>query len=667
MPFMVAYKNENGEDDYRPITYKDIVILLRATKNWSEVFLDELGIEGIPVYADTGTGYFESIEIRTIMSLLKIVDNPMQDVPMIALLRSPIMNFTAEELGNLRLVDKEKYFYENMQLIVSGEVKAEEALKEKCKSFIEKLEVWRERSLFMPIDEFIWYIYMDTAYYGFVGAMPNGVLRQANLRVLFQRAKQYEDTSFKGLFNFINFINKLRKSSGDMGSAKILGENEDVVRIMSIHKSKGLEFPVVFLCGTGKQFNLMDLNKNILYHDDLGLGPDFVDVERRVSYSTLAKEAIKQKIKLETLSEEMRILYVAFTRAKEKLIITGAASNLSKWANKCCNAAALNEDKIISSEVSKGKSYLDWIGMALCKHRNGEAIREEVGPLDINIKDDLSTWKINIWQKNQFVGDKIQEAVDENEEKNLLINFECNTVDKNIYDRLNFVYPFKASTTLKSNFSVSDLKKKSQEEIEIISSRNLYSEKIVVKPKFLQEEKGLTPSEKGTAMHFVMQKLDFSKVNTIEEIEEQIREMVVNELLSEEEFKAIRAKKIYNFFKSNLGERLLNAYNSGEEVYKELPFYTEISAAKTNLDLSNVPESEKVRLQGVIDLFFYEGDNVILVDYKTDYIERGKENELIEKYKVQLEYYKDALMKITGKVVTESYLYSFFLDKEIKY
>ena len=240
-------------------------------------------------------------------------------------------------------------------------------------------------------------------------------------------------------------------------------------------------------------------------------------------------------------------------------------------------------------------------------------------------------------------------------------------MDKNIYDRLNFVYPFKASTTLKSNFSVSDLKKKSQEEIEIISSRNLYSEKIVVKPKFLQEEKGLTPSEKGTAMHFVMQKLDFSKVNTIEEIEEQIREMVVNELLSEEEFKAIRAKKIYNFFKSNLGERLLNAYNSGEEVYKELPFYTEISAAKTNLDLSNVPESEKVRLQGVIDLFFYEGDNVILVDYKTDYIERGKENELIEKYKVQLEYYKDALIKITGKVVTESYLYSFFLDKEIKY
>ena len=666
MPFMVAYKNEKGEDDYRPLAYKDIVILLRATKNWSEVFLDELGMEGIPVYADTGTGYFESIEIRTIMSLLKVVDNPMQDVPMISLLRSPIMNFTAEELGNIRLVNKEKYFYENMQTIVLGEVEVDELLKEKCKGFIEKLDTWRERSTFMPIDEFIWYIYMDTAYYGFVGAMPNGVLRQANLRVLFQRAKQYEDTSFKGLFNFINFINKLRKSSGDMGSAKILGENEDVVRIMSIHKSKGLEFPVVFLSGTGKQFNLMDLNKNILYHDDLGLGPDFVDVEKRVSYSTIAKESIKQKIKFETLSEEMRILYVAFTRAKEKLIITGATSNLGRFANKCCNAAALNEDRIISSEVSKGKSYLDWLGMALCKHRNGESIREQVGPMDISIKDDSSTWKIDIWKKTDLLVDKVQENVDENKEKDLWINFDCETVDKNIYNRLNFIYPFKSSTTIKSNFSVSDLKKKNQEELEIVNSKNLYSEKIIAKPKFLQEERGLTPSERGTAMHFVMQKLDFNRVNTIEEIENQIREMVINELLSEEEFKVIRAKKIYNFFKSNLGKRVLKSYKSGEKVYKELPFYTEISAKKTDPNLSNIPESEKVRLQGVIDLFFYEGDNVILVDYKTDYVERGKEEDLLEKYKVQIQYYKEALSKITGKIVNESYLYSFFLDKEIK-
>ena len=204
-------------------------------------------------------------------------------------------------------------------------------------------------------------------------------LRQANLKILFQRAKQFEKTSFKGLFNFINFINKLTKSSGDMGSAKILGENEDVVRIMSIHKSKGLEFPVVFLCGTGKNFNLMDLNKNMLYHDELGFGPDFVDLEKRFSIGTLAKEAIKKKMKIETLSEEMRILYVACTRAKEKLIITGAIRNIQKSIEKWMSSASLDHNIILPSEVLKGRSYLDWLGMALCQHNDGIKLREAIG------------------------------------------------------------------------------------------------------------------------------------------------------------------------------------------------------------------------------------------------------------------------------------------------
>ena len=208
--------------EYRPVTYKDIVILLRATKNWAEIFLDELGSKGIPVYADTGSGYFESIEIRTILSLLKVIDNPMQDVPLIALLRSPIMKFSDEELAQIRLIDKNKYFYENIIIITLEEAQVNQDLYEKCTDFIERLERYRNKSIYTPIDEFIWYLYTDTGYYGYVGAMPNGVLRQANLRILFQRAKQYEQTSFKGLFNFINFINKLRKSSGDMGSAKIL-------------------------------------------------------------------------------------------------------------------------------------------------------------------------------------------------------------------------------------------------------------------------------------------------------------------------------------------------------------------------------------------------------------------------------------------------------------
>lgn len=657
---------DKGTGEYRPVTYKDIVILLRATKNWSEVFLDELGAEGIPVYADTGSGYFESIEIRTIMSLLKVIDNPMQDIPLIALLRSPIMSFSAEYLTNIRLVDKDKYFYENIISISKEEFDCEKELIEKCNIFLERLSVWRKKSIYTPIDEFIWYLYTDTAYYGYVGAMPNGVLRQANLRILFQRAKQYEQTSFKGLFNFINFINKLRKSSGDMGSAKVLGENEDVVRIMSIHKSKGLEFPVVFVCGSGKQFNLMDLNNNILYHEELGFGPELVDLDKRVSYPTLPKEAIKQRIRLETLSEEVRILYVAFTRAKEKLIITGAVNGLEKWITKCCNAAALDKDIILPSEVLKGKSYLDWIGMAICKHKDGEILRELVGSNDIRIKDDLSTWSVKTWTKSDLVVDKKDSDVDEINEDNLLINSDCSSVDKEIERRLDFRYKFRESTLIKSNFSVSELKKKNFEQVPVIDTENLFKEDICnIKPKFLQEERGLTAAEKGTAIHFVMQKIDLSRVNTIEEIKIQLKDFVDMELLSKEEYKVINPYKVKKFFISKLGERMLSAYNRGDIVYRELPFYTEIDVHRINPDLPKEVEGDKVRLQGVIDSFFYEDNEVILLDYKTDYVEQSNEEELINKYRIQIQYYKEALEKITKTKIKECYLYSFYLEKEI--
>ena len=649
--------------EYRPVTYKDIVILLRATKNWSEVFLDELGAEGIPVYADTGSGYFESIEIRTIMSLLKVIDNPMQDIPLIAVLRSPIMSFSAEDLTNIRLVDKDKYFYENIISISNEEFDCEKELIEKCNIFLERLNVWRKKSIYTPIDEFIWYLYTDTAYYGYVGAMPNGVLRQANLRILFQRAKQYEQTSFKGLFNFIN---KLRKSSGDMGSAKVLGENEDVVRIMSIHKSKGLEFPVVFVCGSGKQFNLMDLNNNILYHEELGFGPELVDLDKRVSYPTLPKEAIKQRIRLETLSEEVRILYVAFTRAKEKLIITGAVNGLEKWITKCCNAAALDRNIILPSEVLKGKSYLDWIGMAICKHRDGESLRELVGANDISIKDDLSTWSVKTWTKSDLIVDKKNSDVDEINEENLLINFDCSSVDKEIERRLDFRYKFRESTLIKSNFSVSELKKKNFEQVPVIDTEELFKEDICnIKPKFLQEERGLTAAEKGTAMHFVMQKVDLSRVSTIEEIKVQLKELVDRELLSKEEYKVISPYKVKKFFISKLGERMLSAHNRGDIVYRELPFYTEIDVHRIDPDLPKDVEGDKVRLQGVIDSFFYEDNEVILLDYKTDYVEQGNEEELINRYRMQIQYYKEALEKITKTKIKECYLYSFYLEKEI--
>ncbi|EKQ52427.1 MULTISPECIES: helicase-exonuclease AddAB subunit AddA [unclassified Clostridium] len=659
---------ETGE--YRPLMYRDIVILLRATKNWSEGLLDELGAEGIPVYSDTGTGYFESIEIRTIISLLKVIDNPLQDVPMIALMRSPIGGFSAEEISDVRLFNKDNYFYENIKCISEENTENEEInsekLRDKCKYLIEKIDAWRKKSIYMAIDKFIWYLYMDTAYYGYVGAMPNGVFRQANLKVLFQRAKQFEKTSFKGLFNFINFVNKLTKSSGDMGSAQMLGENEDVVRIMSIHKSKGLEFPVVFLCGMGKNFNLMDLNKNMIYHDELGFGPDFVDIEKRFRIGTLAKESIKKKIKLETLSEEMRILYVACTRAKEKLIMIGTVSNTERAVERWVSSAELEYNYILPSEVLKGRSYLDWVGMALCHHNDGNLLSEVIGISNKISKDDTSEWKIKLWNRSDLVKQLNLENTDEEKHESTIVYSKLQediAIAQEIDRILSYKYPLKASTTMKSNISVSDLKRRNAEEN--YNSEEIFRERIITTPKFLQEERGLTPSEKGTAVHFVMKKIDFNKVSSIQEIKEQLKGLYESEFLLSEELKAINPYKIFNFFKSNLGRKILELNENNKKIYREIPFYTEISSLEIDKELDERYKDEKVRLQGIIDCFFEYNKEIILLDYKTDYVKPGNEEELKEKYNKQLEYYSNAIFKMTGRKVKYKYLYSFSLEKEI--
>ncbi|WP_297429826.1 helicase-exonuclease AddAB subunit AddA [Clostridium sp.] len=659
---------ETGE--YRPLMYRDIVILLRATKNWSEGLLDELGAEGIPVYSDTGTGYFESIEIRTIISLLKVIDNPLQDVPMIALMRSPIGGFSAEEISDVRLFNKDNYFYENIKCISEENTENEEInsekLRDKCKYLIEKIDAWRKKSIYMAIDEFIWYLYMDTAYYGYVGAMPNGVFRQANLKVLFQRAKQFEKTSFKGLFNFINFVNKLTKSSGDMGSAQMLGENEDVVRIMSIHKSKGLEFPVVFLCGMGKNFNLMDLNKNMIYHDELGFGPDFVDIEKRFSIGTLAKESIKKKIKLETLSEEMRILYVACTRAKEKLIMIGTVSNTERAVERWVSSAELEYNYILPSEVLKGRSYLDWVGMALCHHNDGNLLSEVIGISNKVSKDDASEWKIKLWTRSDLVKQLDLENTDEEKHESTIVYSKLQediAIAQEIDRILSYKYPLKASTTMKSNISVSDLKRRNAEKN--YNTEEIFRERIITTPKFLQEERGLTGSEKGTAVHFVMKKIDFNKVSSIQEIKEQLKGLYESEFLLSEELKAINPYKIFNFFKSNLGRKILELNENNKKIYREIPFYTEISSLEIDKELDERYKDEKVRLQGIIDCFFEYNKEIILLDYKTDYVKPGNEEELKEKYNKQLEYYSNAIFKMTGRKVKYKYLYSFSLEKEI--
>lgn len=333
--------------------------MLRTTSNTAPIYEKELSELNIPVFSDTSSKSLEQVEIQTIMSVLKIINNPLQDIPLITVLRSSIANFTDNDLVQIRLADKSESFYNAM---LKARVSVDKTLKQKIDFFLNLLEKWKKEEKYNTLDELIWKIYEDSNYYNYVGLLNNGKLRQANLKMLFERAKQYEEASFKGLYNFINFIDKMKTNNKDMGAAKIIGENDNVVRIMSIHKSKGLEFPVVFLSGTAKSFNFKDLNDSILMHHDLGLGPKYINYERRIEYNTLAKEALKAKLKTESISEEMRILYVALTRAKEKLYITGVSKDLSESIKEKEELIQIyNEEKLNRNLIKKYKTYLDWI------------------------------------------------------------------------------------------------------------------------------------------------------------------------------------------------------------------------------------------------------------------------------------------------------------------
>lgn len=678
---------------YRFVDYKDIVILLRATSNWAPTFLEELKLEGIPVYADTGTGYFATIEIQIIMSLLQIIDNPRQDIPMLSVLRSPIGGFTAEELVDIRIGQREISFYEAMvnistiEVAEATEVKIEieekvevrekeqnQKIVKKLSKFLGKLNHWRELCKHMPIDEFIWHLYTDTGYYGYIGAMPAGTQRQANLRVLFQRARQYAETSYKGLFNFINFINKLKVSSGDMGSAKTLGENENVVRIMSIHKSKGLEFPVVFLSGAGKNFNLMDINKSILFHHELGYGPDYVDPVRRISYPTILKEALKKKIKIESLSEEMRVLYVAFTRAKEKLIITGAMKNIERNLNRMSSSLEEANEKLGEYEILKAKSYLDWIVPTIIRHSDGKPLREliEIEDNNVNILNHPANFEVRFWNRDHIV--KATNVKEEEEIaastgeklKELKENEAVHELAEEIEKRLGFKYKYEKSTKMPTVLTVTELKRKFNTELEEGTSSNMYMPKLISKPKFLEEAKGLTPAEKGTAMHSVVQGLDLTKVATVSEINAQIDILIEKRLISSEEGKSVRREKLIKLFKTPLGQRMVKAFE-GNLLKREVPFHMEISSTDIDKSLEeDIYGEEKIMLQGIIDCYFEENGEIILVDYKTDSVKDGEVNSITQKYKSQLDYYARALKATLGKQVKESYLYLFSSDEAVE-
>jgi ATP-dependent helicase/nuclease subunit A len=658
-PFMVY---DDVEQSYRQLKYSDIVILMRSTKNWVDVFVEELAKRDIPVYADTGSGYLKTTEISTMTALLQIIDNPIQDIPLLAVLRSPMVGMTSEELIDIRVTDKEAFMFEAMQKLAEKEEEASL----KCRVFLSKLELWRSKAMQLSTAELIWYLYNETGYFSYASAMPGGLQRQANLKLLFEKARQFEETSLKGLFNFVNFIDKLKSSSGDMGGAKILGENANVVRIMSIHKSKGLEFPVVILAGTGKGFNLMDMNKSILLHQELGFGPDFVDYEKRISYPTAAKQALRYKIKLESLSEEMRILYVAFTRAKEKLIVFGTVNNLNsaaaRWKCKLENEEiGTNNLKLASYDVLRCKNYLDWICSALYLHPEGCILRtikdDDIGCHD-KMSSEASRFDIRLISKQEILHTSKQSAKEEFINEFSFMEEEQSKQysphKDEIIRRLQWEYPYKLMNSLPVKITVSELKRRFDSNLSEESS-NMVLPTLVQRPRFLEESKAMNAAEKGTIMHFVMQHLDIKAANTKDEIQLQLKSMVQNELITEEQAKIIDYHKILKLINSELGKRMVTA-----NVHREVPFNMEISCTEIYKDLDAEKYGQHmVMLQGIIDCYFEEMDGLILIDYKTDYVNNN--TELIkERYKVQLDYYTKALENITGKKVIEKYIYLFY-------
>lgn len=674
---------------YRKAQFRDIVILMRATRNWADVFVDELAAMGIPAYADTGLGYFRTVEVETMLSLLQIIDNPLQDIPLLAVLRSPIGSFTADELADIRLADRSASYFEAMKLFAgnladSSEKNGSSETRNKTGKFLQKLQAWRDIAQFTPTDELVWKLLTDTGYYSYAGILPGGPERQGNLRMLFERARQYEETSYKGLFNFINFINKLRSGGGDMGSAKILGENDNVVRIMSIHKSKGLEFPVVIVSGCGRKFNLSDLNASILLHQELGYGPDIVNLEKRTIVPSLSKFAIRQKLRLETLSEEMRILYVAFTRAREKLIMTGCIRDVSKACARWCSIADTEDEKLASYDMQQAATYLEWLGPALARHVAAGPLRMAAalhGDIKL-LKEEESCWEIKLWGMGAAAVEKESAALAQNIRQWLETDsnesVESGYSAEELIKKLEWEYPFRTLSAMPVKLSVTELKRRfaAEEQSEQQEVALPFIQPMTARPAFLEPERGLDAARRGSVMHFVMQHLDLKRLALLKnnteaengnrvgetkrvfqnELRSQLSIMEAKEQLTAAEADVVNIAAINKFFETTLGKRILEA----KSIRRETAFNIEIKCTEIYKDLpQNLYGTETMLLQGVIDCWFETDDGIVLLDYKTDYVPAGGAELIRERYRVQLDYYTRALEHISGKKVTEKYLYLF--------
>ncbi|AZB42276.1 helicase-exonuclease AddAB subunit AddA [Bacillus sp. FJAT-42376] len=641
----------------RNMMYRDIVILLRSMP-WAPQMMEELKKQGIPVYANLSGGYFEATEVAIMMSLLKCIDNPSQDIPLAAVLRSPIVGLNETEMAAIRTYDKKGSYYEACKEVLKHPVPSDRGLAGKLSRFFARLEEWRSEARKGAVSDLIWKIYRESKFFDFAGGMPGGKQRQANLRALYDRARQYEATSFRGLFRFLRFIERMQERGDDLGAARALGEQEDVVRIMTIHSSKGLEFPVVFTAGLARQFNMMDMNKSFLLDKHLGFGTKYIHPGLRFSYPTLPLIAMKKKLKIELLSEELRVLYVALTRAKEKLFLVGTVKDRQK-ALQSWKRSLLKEDWLLpDGDRLQAKSYLDWIGPALTRHRDAIELHEGEGSAS-ELAAHPSKWKVRFVHQSELAEpdagrEEMEQKIIESLSARQPVPFKSPWSGE-VEKELTWTYPFEASSRQRSKQSVSEIKR-------MQSYRDEYSEPAEPKkqsvlydrPKFLQQ-KVLTAAERGTAMHAVMQHIPLSGSVTRETVMAAVEQMRMRELLTEEQAAVIDPDSIMGFYSSEIGEKMLHA----KRVLREVPF----SYART-------PEQgtgeEKVLVQGVIDCLIEDEEGLTIIDYKTDAI-KGKfpggfkeaEHTMRDRYEIQLRIYSEAVESIFKKRVTRRVLYFF--------
>lgn len=639
---------DKASGTYRAPRYKDIVILTRSIKGWADVFAAVLGEEGIPAYAGSREGYFETYEVSVLLDYLRILDNFMQELPLTAVLTSPFAGLNAQQLADIRNAYPELPYYEAVLEYAHAKEQGGD-LRKLLQAFLEKMEYFREMVPYTAIHELLWRIIEDTGYGLYIASMPGGAQREANVEMLVEKASAFEGTSYKGLFNFVRYIEQLKKYDVDYGEANIADEQSDTVRIMTIHKSKGLEFPIVFVCGMGKQFNTQDVKGSIVIHPEWGVGIDAIDLEKRTRISTILKKVIQEEITRENLGEELRVLYVALTRAKEKLIMTGGLPQAGEVLEQYREEQAPG-GKILPLPyyvLSGARTYLDWILPLIPR------ITEEV-PLEVTVTDCLDA----------VAADTVEQQA-ESLARDILEHWNTEHIyhkalRERLPEQLEYTYPYGQEQKLKLKFTVSELKKRAYLSEE--SGEELYEEPEIVPllPEFLKESAELTGASRGSAYHKLLELLDFSQDYDADTLEKEITNLQGEGKLSDEMAECIRIPDILAFLHCESGLRMHKAARN-HLLKKEQPFVLGVDAHEIYPDEAT---EETILVQGIIDVYFEEDGELVVLDYKTDKVKTARE--LQEKYHAQLDYYAQALEQLLGKKVKEKIIYSFTLEQEIQ-